>query len=238
MAEGASVLKRLAALEFKNEGLRDEVRSLKADKISKEDTINLLEQRIRYLEIDIRSKEESLNVLKQKYPSTEQAVRIGKEVRMRYLEDHRRRMGLKNVQLGLIKAGNRAAHRGRPLVDALLYESGERHDINVYADLYGVEPKFILMFQDVDEIITACGFHGTLKSDGQMQPKFEVAFRGILEDVKNRDDLEVVKVEFEGSSLLSRKYHALEACFDEIISANPPRFRGPLSSTSNSESWN
>lgn len=227
MAEEEPLRQRFAALNLENENFRDEVRSLKADARSKEDTIKILEQKIRSLKDDI-------GALGQKLPLEDQAAQIGKEVRMRYLEEHRRRMGLK-LQTGHIKAGNRAAHRGRPLVDALLYQSGERHDVNVYADLYGVEPKFVLHFKDIDEIIKVCGFYGTLKSDGQMQSKFEDTFRGLLDDVKNAGNLEKVKAEFKGGSLLSRKHQALEDCFDEIITANSPRYRGLRSPTCISE---
>ncbi|PVH92900.1 hypothetical protein DM02DRAFT_259815 [Periconia macrospinosa] len=226
MAEEQPLLQQFAALKLDNQNVRDEMRSVKADARSKEDTIRDLEQQIQSLKTDLKSKDDILRALEQKVPLEVQAAKIGKDVRMRYLEEHRRRMGSKNIQHGRFKAGNHAAHRGRALVDALLYQSGERHDVNIYADLYGVEPKFVLQFQDIHEIITVCGFHGTLKSDGQMQSKFEDTFKGLVDYVKKADNAEKVKAEFKGSSLLSRKHQALEACFDEIIAADSPRYRG------------
>jgi len=233
MATDESLLRRrFATLSLENENFRDELGSLKADSRSKEDTIRELEQKIQRLEADIRLKEEDFRAREKKLLLDDQAAQIGKEVRIRYLEEYRRRMGLKGIQISHIKAGNRAAHRGRPLVDALLYQSGERNDANVYVDLYGVDPEFVLRFKDVEEVVAVCGYHGTLKSDGQMQPKFEDAFRTFLDDVKNADNLDDLKVEFRGSSLLSRKHQALQSCFDEIIAADSPRYRGLVSTRS------
>ena len=64
------------------------------------------------------------------------AGNIGKEVRLRYLERHRQRMGRGIVKLGY-ERGDRAVHRGRPVVDALLWLTGLITDRKIYPDLYG-----------------------------------------------------------------------------------------------------
>lgn len=143
---------QIASLQLEIQNDRDELRSLKADARSKDETIKTLEQKVLLLEQEL---------LHQEY-----AAQIGKKVRMRFLEGHRRRMGLRGTATGHIPTGNRAAHRGRPLVDALLYRTGERDDVEVYIDLYGVDPLLLLQFEDIGEIIEVCGFYGTLKSNG------------------------------------------------------------------------
>src|SRR5438045_6405585 len=132
MAKEELFLKRIAALELEAECLRDELQSLKADARSKECELNAARDIIR--------------ALQQKGLLKEQAARIGKEIRMRFLEKHRLRMNLKVTAIGHghIKTGHRAAHRGRPLVDALLYQAGERNDVNVYSELYSFARSYLL----------------------------------------------------------------------------------------------
>jgi hypothetical protein len=62
---------------------------------------------------------------------------VGREVRLRYLEHHRQRMGRAIGKQGYerIKDGDRAVHRGRPMVDALLCLTGLMSDHETYRDL-------------------------------------------------------------------------------------------------------
>ncbi len=62
-----------------------------------------------------------------------------------------------------------------------------------------------------------------------MSPKFENIFKGLLDAVKNVGSPEKVKAAFKDGSLLSGKYHELQDCFDAVIAANPPKWRGVTS---------
>ena len=108
---------------------RDEIRALKAEARSYQDELSSLTGRVQSLE------EQAL----QDAPATN----IGKEVRLRYLERHRQRMGRGIGKLGYdrIKCGDRAAHRGRPVVDAVLCLTDLITDRGVYPDLYGVDAE-------------------------------------------------------------------------------------------------
>jgi hypothetical protein len=97
---------------------------------------------------------------------------------MRYLESYRRCMGLPPSDGGndAIKSGDRAAHRGRPLVDAWLYETGQRNDAGVYKNLYGISFSLLIKWRDIPEVVEVCGFHASLKSDSTMMPRFQSLF--------------------------------------------------------------
>ena len=92
------------------------------------------------------------------------AGNIGKEVRLRYLERYRQRTGKGIGELGYerIKCGDRAAHRGRPVVDALLWLTGLITDREVYPDLYGVIPETVKKWKEVPEVIEITGFYASL----------------------------------------------------------------------------
>jgi hypothetical protein len=102
----------------------------------------LMHAEIRSLKAEARSYQKELEA-SGPIARTKELGTVGKEVRMRYLELHRRRMGRRIGDAGYshIKSGDRAVHRGRPLADAQLYHNGERSDPDVYEDLYGVSPK-------------------------------------------------------------------------------------------------
>ena len=86
--------------------------------------------------------------------------KIGKEVRMRFLECHRQRMGKRigEVGYGHIKSGDRVAHRGRPLADAWLYQEHQRSDPDVYEDLYGISPAKMQEWRDIPGMVEISGF--------------------------------------------------------------------------------
>ena len=106
--------------------LQDELAQKKRE-IEKLETENLLQgDEIRALKAEAQSYQDELRSLNGKAQSVEaQALRetltgnIGKEVRLRFLERHRQRMGKRIGMLGYerIKCGDRAAHRGRPVGD-------------------------------------------------------------------------------------------------------------------------
>lgn len=147
---------------------------------------------------------------------------------MRYVESYRRRMGLPPNEGGneAKKSGDRAAHRGRPLVDAWLYETGQRKDSGVYKDLYGISFSLLLSWRDIQEVLEVCGFHASLKSDGTMTPRFHTLFNKFFHAAAAHTGVEKLACAFKHDKILLSKYGELQNCYDAIIAANPPRWRG------------
>jgi chromosome segregation ATPase len=100
--------KEIERLKLSITHLGDEVLSLKGEARSYREEVASLNCRLQMLE-------------SQALKDTP-ALIVGREVRLRYLEHHRQRMGRSISKQGheCIKAGDRAAHRGRPVVDAML----------------------------------------------------------------------------------------------------------------------
>jgi len=140
---------------------------------------------------------------------------------MRHLDRYRcQQMGLKGH--GDIQIGNRAAHRGRALADAILYQTGKRADTDVFEDIYGVDPFYLLKLKHIEDFVTACGFHGSLKYEKLMKSGFENAFTEFLDEVKQAGSPEKVEAGFKkGSSLLSLHYASLEYIYDKTRNDKP-----------------
>ena len=151
------------------------------------------------------------------------AGNIGKEVRLRYLERHRQRMGRGIGKLGYerIKCGDRAAHRGRPMVDALLWLTGLITDREVYPDLYGVIPETMKKWKDVPEMIEITGFHASLQSEGRLTRDFQVPFERFLEVAKTYLSSMELRAASRGNKTLQQLQDELQNCYDKIVAANP-----------------
>ena len=104
--ELAKMRGKIEKLEMEKLLQGDEIRALKAEAHSYQDELRLLNGKVQSLE--------------QQALQDTPATNIGKEVRLRYLERYRQRMGRAIGKLGYdrIKCGDRAAHRRRPIVDA------------------------------------------------------------------------------------------------------------------------
>ena len=205
---------RASSLEAEVESLRDEIRYLKADQRAKDRELDTARQQLQIFQ---------LNAL-QEAP----AIQIGTEVRMRYLELYRRRMGLPPSNSGndAKKSGDRAAHRGRPLVDAWLYETGRRNDAVIYKDLYGISFSQLINWRDIPEVVEVCGFHASLRSDGTMTPRFHTLFNELFDAAAAYSSAEKLAAAFKQEKAFLGKYGELQNCYDAIIAANPPGWRG------------
>lgn len=166
--------------------MRKEIDDLRTEKLLQCDEI-------RALKTEARSYQEELKSLNSKVKGLEaQALQetltgdIGKQVRLRYLERHRQRTGKGIGALGYerIKRGDRAAHRGRPVVDAMLCLTGLMTDREVYKDLYGVEPEFMRECKDVPEVVEITGFRASLQSEGRLTEDFQVLFERLIKKAK------------------------------------------------------
>jgi hypothetical protein len=133
--------------------LRDEISSLKAEARPYCKEVTSLNRRLQTLE-------------SQALQDTP-ALIVGREVRLRYLERHLQRMGHTIGKQGYerIKAGGRAAHRGRPMVDAMLCLTELMRDREAYRDLYAVTPK------EMQETVVITGFRASLQSKGRITDK-------------------------------------------------------------------
>jgi hypothetical protein len=162
------------------------------------------------------------------YGKTRSFLLIGIDVRMCYLESCRRRMGLPLSDGGndAKKNGDRAAHRGRPIVDAWLYEMGHRKASAVYKDLYGISFSLLMSWRRIPEVVDVCGFHASLKSDGTMKSRFQTLFDELFDAAAAHTSMEKLAAAFKQDKILLSKYGEVQNCYDAIIAANPPRWRG------------
>ena len=187
---------------------RDEIRALKAEARSYQDELSSLTDRVQSLE------EQAL----QATPATD----IGKEVRLRYLERHRQRMGRGIGQLGYdrIKRGDRAAHRGRPVVDAMLCLTGLVKDREVYPDLYGVDPETMENLKEIPEMVEVTGFRASLQSEGRLTKDFQVLFERLLEVGKTYSSSMDLRAGFRDNKTLQQLQGDMQICYDKIVAAN------------------
>lgn len=80
-----------------------------------------------------------------------------------------------------IKTWDLAAHRDRPVVNALLCLTGLITDRTIYPDLYGVSPDTMKRWKDVPEMIEITNFHASLQSEGRLTKDFRVPFDRLVE---------------------------------------------------------
>ena len=203
--------------------MRNEVEKLRTEKLLQGDEI-------RALKAEIRSYQDEMGLLSGKVQRLEEqtlhetpARIIGKEVRLRFLERHRKRMKKSIGALGheRIRRGDRAAHRGRPVVDALLCLTGEMTDHGVYSDLYGVSPELMEKVKDIPEIIEITGFRASLQSEGRLTKEFEVLFERALKLANTSSLATVLRGGFGQNKALQQLQGQIQNCFDKIIAAYP-----------------
>ena len=202
--------------------MRGEIEKLETEKLLQRDEI-------RALKVEARSYQDELSSLNGKVQSLEEqalqeapATNIGKEVRLRYLEKHRQRMGKNIGKLGYdrIKRGDRAAHRGRPVVDALLCLTNQITDRVVYPDLYGVDPATMKLWKDVPEMVEVTSFRASLQSEGRLTKDFQVLFERLLESAKTFSSSMELKAAFKDNKNLQQLQDELQNCYDKIVAAN------------------
>ena len=207
--ELAQMKREIEKLETEKLLQRDEIRALKAEAQSYRDELMSLNGKVQRLE-DQALQETS-------------AGNIGKEVRLRYLERYRQRMGRGIGKLGYerIKCGDRAAHRGRPVVDALLCLTGLITDREVYQDLYGVNPETMKQWKEVPEMIEITGFRASLQSEGRLTRDFQVLFERLLEVAKTYFSSVDLRATFRENKILQQLQDELQNSYDKIVAVNP-----------------
>lgn len=210
--------------------LRREVDKLRAEKLLQGDEI-------RALKTETRSYQDELQSLNSKSKENEaQALQetlagdIGRQVRLRYLEQHRKRMGKGIGKVGheRIKCGDRAAHRGRPAVDAMLCLTGVMTDPEVYKDLYGVDPEIMRQCKDVPEVVEITSFRASLQSEGKLTKEFQVLFERLIQKAMTYRFPSQLTAAFKEDKAVQQLHVALQGCYDKIVAANP---RGRQNST-------
>ncbi|KAL8700702.1 MAG: hypothetical protein Q9201_005308 [Fulgogasparrea decipioides] len=206
--ELAQTRKEIEKLETEKLLQGDEIRALKAEARSYEDEVRLLNDKIQRLE------EQTL--------LETPAKMIGKEVRLRYLERHRQRIGRSIGKLGYerIKCGDRAAHRGRPVVDAWLCLTGLMPDREVYKDLYGVDLESMEQWKHVPEMIEITGFRASLQSEGRLTADFQVLFERLIEVAKTYFSSVDLRAAFGDNKTLQKLQGEMQNSYDEIVAAN------------------
>jgi hypothetical protein len=202
-----------------------EVERLKMDKTLQRDEICSLRAEARSLQHEISTLNRQIRDIKAEVLQDAPATNVGREVRLRFLELHRRRMGKgrRKFDEARIKCGNRAAHRGRPVVDALLCLTGLMDDDQVYTDLYGVTPRTAQKMMHIPEMIEVMGFHASLKADGKLTPEFRSLFERLLTSASMFSCPMELRTAFKEDKTLQSCHSALQDCFDRIVAASLPR---------------
>ncbi|MCJ1355571.1 MAG: hypothetical protein MMC33_005563 [Icmadophila ericetorum] len=237
--------RRIEALEDKNELQRDEIAWLKseaksyqqelANKATESEKSKVLQNEadrdeIASLKSDARSYKAELDAkiaqienLKERRQEESWVREVGSEVRLRWLDHRRMKLGKRqNKAVGdRIKSGDRAAHRGRPLVDAWLYEDGQINDGAIYEDLYGVSWMKIMKWKDIEEVVKLCGFRASLQSNNKLSTEFEDLFKRLLDLIEDYTTAEQLQEAFRHDKPLQRLEHELQDCFDAIVAKGP-----------------
>jgi len=200
--------------------MKQEMNNMKVDKELQRDEICALKAEARSYQTELEA-----TGLK-----AQELERIGKEVRMRYLEYHRQRMAkhIGKADYGRIKSGDRAAHRGRPLADAWLYQEHQRFDTDVYEDLYGISPAAMQKWSDIPEVVEISGFRASLRSEDKLSDKFRALFDQFVASITAYPTPTKLHEAFMEDTTLQRKQIELQDCYDEIIATNRPGQRSTV----------
>ena len=188
--------------------LRDEVAALKSESRSYQSELTSMQNRIGTLEAQIRSDKPILH--------------IGKEVRLRFLERYRQRMGHAVGPGGYerIRAGDKAANRGRPAVDAILCLTGEMRYLEAYKDLYGLQPEEIKGKWNVPEMLAVTGFRASLQSEGKMTEELEGLFGQLIEVTRMYGTAAELEEAFKTNKVLQQLHDGIQHFYDKVIAEN------------------
>ncbi len=202
--------------------MRREIEKLETEKLLQRDEILGLKAEARSYQSELKSLNSRVQSLEEQALQETPATNIGKEVRLRYLERHRQRMGRSIGKLGYdrIKRGDRAAHRGRPVVDALLCLTNQITDRGVYPDLYGVDPETMKHWKDVPEMVEVTSFRASLQSEGRLTKDFQVLFERLLKVAKTFSSSTELRAAFTDNKTLQQLQDELQNCYDKIVAAN------------------
>ena len=250
----------IATLVSEKESKDDELRWLKQSLRNHEDTIDSLRGEIANLRTannvlhdDLRHRNSAEDTLARQEvelaklhgtATQEEPIKaIGREVRLRFLESHKHRNSFRSYnhrrskseqQLSedRMKAGNRAAHRGRPIPDAYLCVTGEM-DAEVYIDLYGVDPEDMAPkdssgaypgkgWAEVPELVELTGFRASLRGEGKLSEDFKWDFRGLVKLAEKYNGTEQLRRAFVREKGLKEAHNKLTNYFDDTVSQNQP----------------
>ena len=192
------------------------------DKLLQRDEICSLKDQVRLYQSEIGRLNRKVQEMEAQALQDAPVTNVGRQVRLRYLELHRQRMGWprERVDYDRIKCGNRAAHRGRPVVDALLCLTDLVRYDEVYIDLYGVTPLVMKEMMDVPEVVEVVGFRASLQSERIMTPFFQSLFQRLLEIVLRYPSARELMKAFKEDKILQQCHSALQDCYDRIMAEN------------------
>lgn len=203
-------------LQDKLARMTEVVQQLRMDKILQRDEIYSLRAEARSFQKEINSLTCKTQDMDAQTLQDAAATNVGREVRLRYLELHRQRMGkgTDKVDYDLVKRGNRAAHRGRPVADAWLCLTGLMRGDEVYIDLYGVTPLA------TQEMMAVLGFRASLHSEGRLTPFLQGLFERLLEYAAAYSSPTELRTAFEEEKALQYCHNVWQDCYDRIVVAN------------------
>ena len=123
--------------------------------------------------------------LKRKAKASDPITTIGRDVRRRYMEHCLEKRGRHIGQRGVewIKSGDRAAHRGQPIADAMLCANDYERNKEIYMPIYGVPAKIMLAWRHVPKIVEVAEFRASMLADGKLSAEFKEDFERLVERV-------------------------------------------------------
>jgi len=199
--------------------LKKQISSLQSQLEHQTDELLSLRATTRSLTTTITSLQTSLTTLTTQLSHHAPLLAIARAVRLRYLEKHRQRtrQHLSPLSYSRIKAGDRAAHRGRPVVDAILCAEGEiEKGGEVFRELYGVPLEKMEAWGGVGEMVEVLGFRGSLVSEGRLTEEFEGLLGRLVEETEGVKGERGLKRGFE-EGVLGALQGQLQDCYDRIV---------------------
>ena len=221
--ERAELRKEVEKLKLEIQLQSDEIKGLKAEARSYQEELRRLQSEVQTYQEESRRLQSEVQTTGQQALQETLAGDIGKQVRLRYLEQHRYRMnrGIGKVGLERIKAGDRAAHRGRPVIDALLCLTRVMTDPKVYEDLYGVTPVQMVYLKDVAEVVEIASFHASLQSEDRMTYEFKAVFKRLCDMARSYASPADLRAGFCTNGTLQQLQAELQDRYDRIVAAHP-----------------
>lgn len=208
---------RCSRTKIPRDGLVSQLKNAKSQLRKKDNDLEQLNDEIRSLRNHCQSYENEMKASgSQSQLSKTRLEEIGIQVRMRFLDHYQKTRKKGRMPRDIIKEGDRAAHRGRPLEDLSLYEIKRRSDVETYRDLYGIPIEKLIEWANIQEVVDICGFHGSLQSSNSMTQEFKALFSNICDIGEMCGTAVHFQRAFKNDGHLKSNYDKLQMCFDDI----------------------
>jgi hypothetical protein len=202
--------------------------TLKANFQSYEERICIQDSEIAALKGDLVKTQRKLAAKNVKFEAHQHFEDIGRDIRMRFLTKVKKGNQQGPEREEIIHAGSRAAHRGRPIADAILCVFGYFNDKGTYRALYGIDPEDMIPrsmtpyklgkgYCHVEQMVTITSYRASLAGDNMVTLEFARLFDGLMKEVKEYDSIEELSRAFEKNPTVRMLENRITYCFDAVI---------------------